>query len=298
MSFPMTEKTSPLLGLLCAVMIVLIWSGFILVSRMGALSPLSIYDMAALRFGFAGFLLLPATWLWWPRRLNLTQILLLSAGTGAPYVLLAYAGFSFAPVSHGGVFINGILPIFTTLISIIWLGLRPPRTVYVAICIILLGCSLTAFAKGGVGSSSSWIGDLLFSLAALIMAAYMPATKAWKITLKELLSFVPFVNALIFLPLWYFFLPSHLDEASLNDIFLQMLYQGLGPSIFGLIFFFLAIKHLGATPTACVLALVPSLASLMGIPILGDIPHILEWIGMGLVCLGILLSLKSKEALK
>jgi drug/metabolite transporter (DMT)-like permease len=178
------------------------------------------------------------------------------------------------------------------------LKIRPTRLVYVSIGIILIGCALTAFSKDGFGDQNSWIGDLLFSTAAFIMAIYMPATKAWKVSIKELLSFLPFTNAILYLPIWYFFLESHLDQASTHDILLQMLYQGLGPSIMGLVFFFLAIKHLGATPTAAVLALVPSIAALIGIPLLGDIPQFYEWIGMGLVSLGILLTLLPKRAKK
>lgn len=292
------EKTSPLFGFFCALVIVALWAGFIVVSRMGAISPLSIYDIAALRFAFAATLLLPATYLWWPWRLKLWQIIVLAAGTGVPYVLLAYAGFLFAPTSHGGVFINGTLPVFTTLISIIWLGLRPTPLAYSAIAVILVGCTLTAFARGGFGGSDSWIGDVLFCSASLIMAIYMPATKAWKLSLKELLSFIPFTNAVIYLPIWYFSLESHLDEASMDDILLQTLFQGLGPSILGLVFFFLAIKHLGTTPTAAILAIVPSLAAIMGILFLGDIPHIYEWVGMGLVTLGILMTLLPKHVQK
>jgi len=291
---PLKDPVSPGLGILSALFIAALWSGFIVVSRMGAQSPLTVYDMAALRFGFAGLILLPATYLWWPWRLKFWQILILAAGTGVPYALFAYAGFLFAPVSHGGVFINGALPIFTTLVSLVWLKIYPNKRTWFAIFVILLGCGLTAFAKDGLGGSDSWIGDALFMAAAFVMAVYMPATKIWKLTLKELLSFVPFVNALLFLPVWYFFLPSNMGEASQFDILLQMLYQGLGPSLLGLVFFFLAIKHLGATPTAAILALVPSIAALMGIPLLGDIPHISEWVGMGLVTLGIWITLRAK----
>lgn len=290
------DQTSPLFGVLCALIIAALWAGFVVVSRMGAKSPLTIFDMATLRFGFAGLLLLPATYLWWPTRLKIWQIILLAGGTGVPYALFAYAGFLFAPVSHGGVFINGTLPIFTTLVMFFWVGSKPNRQTLLAIGVILFGCGLTAFAKDGFGGSQSLVGDLLFATAALVMALYMPATKIWHLTLKELLSFVPFVNAVLFIPIWFFFLPSNLGAASTSDILLQMIYQGLGPSILGLVFFFLAIKHLGATPTAAILALVPSIAALMGIPLLGDIPVVYEWVGMGLVTIGIWLTLKAKAA--
>ena len=291
-----SEGTSPLLGVFSALLVALIWSGFVVISRMGAKSPLTIYDMAALRFGFAGLLLLPATYLWWPRRLKIWQVLILAAGPGVPYALLAYGGFLFAPVSHGGVFINGILPVFTTFIALVWMGIKPTGRSLFAIFIILTGCALTAFSKGGFAGSNSFIGDLLFAASALLLAIYMPATKIWKLTLKELLSFIPFVNAILFIPIWFVALPSNLKAAPWHDIFLQMIFQGLGPSILGLVFFFLAIKHLGATPTAAILAIVPSIAALMGIPLLGDIPLTLEWVGMGFVTIGIWLTLRAKPS--
>jgi drug/metabolite transporter (DMT)-like permease len=290
------EHTSPVFGIFCALVIAGLWAGFVVVSRMGAKSPLTIYDMAALRFGFAALLLLPATYIWWPSRLKIWQVILLAGGTGVPYVLFAYAGFNYAPVSHGGVFINGTLPIFTTLVMFFWSGAQPNKVTMLAISVILMGCGLTAFAKDGFDGSETLLGDFLFATAAFTMALYMPATRIWKLTLKELLAFVPFVNALLFIPVWYLFLPTNLEGASTSDILLQMIYQGLGPSILGLVFFFLAIKHLGATPTAAILALVPSIAALMGIPLLGDIPIVWEWAGMGLVTIGIWLTLKGKAA--
>ncbi|WP_135077080.1 DMT family transporter [Terasakiella sp. SH-1] len=291
---PLTEeKTSPLLGFICAVLMAGIWAGFIVVSRLGALSPLTIYDMAALRFGFAGLLLLPATYLWWPRHLSLFQILVLAGGTGVPYVLLAYTGFLFAPVSHGGVFINGTLPIFATLITVVWLGSRPSVQTWIAIFVILSGCALTAFAKDGFGNLNSLIGDAFFMTAAFSMAVYMPATRTWTVSLKELLAMVPIVNAVLFIPIWWLFLPTNLAASPMEDILIQMIYQGLGPSILGLIFFYLAIKHLGTTPTAAIVAVVPTIASLAGIPILQETPVPLEWIGMFLVTTGIWLTLRA-----
>jgi len=288
------NEISLAIGLFSALFIAGLWSGFVVVSRIGAQSPLTVFDMTTLRFGFAGLIMLPATFMWFPKRLKLWQIIALAGGPGVPYVLFAYSGFLFAPVSHGGVFINGALPIFTTIVTIAWLKIWPSRMMWLAIIIILAGCSLTAFAKDGLGGSDTLIGDMLFICAALVMALYMPATKIWKLTVKELLSFVPLVNAILFIPVWYFFLPSNLEAASTYDILLQMLFQGLGPSILGLVFFTLSIKHLGPTPTAAILALVPSIAALMGIPLLGDIPHIYEWVGMGFVTAGIWLTLKAK----
>src|SRR5882757_7016543 len=90
-------------GALYGVAAVTIWSGWIVVARLGLRSSLTPWDIAALRFGVAGLLLLPyvvrkgiaVERLGW---IGLAAIVL---GGGAP-VLLANAGLLFAPAAHAG----------------------------------------------------------------------------------------------------------------------------------------------------------------------------------------------------
>ena len=102
-------------GLLAAVFILVIWSGFIVFARAGVLSGLTPYDVAALRRIVAGVLTLPFAIAWWPRNLPLkVQALLALAGPGAIYSMMMFAGLANASAAYGGVFANGALPIFTT----------------------------------------------------------------------------------------------------------------------------------------------------------------------------------------
>lgn len=289
------DSPSFALGLFSAFAVAAIWSGFIVVSRIGAQSELTIYDIAGLRFAFIGTLTLPFAIKYWPRHFNWKQVLILAGGTGVPYCLLAYGGFVFAPTAHGGVFINGALPIFTTLLALVWFKTRPNTMTTLAIFVLAGGCALTAFAQQGIRFDESLIGDGLFLSAALVMSVYMLATRAWKLNVKELIAVVPFTNAVLYVPIWLLFLPTNLSTAPMDDILLQMFYQGLGPSLGGLLFLFLATKHIGPTPTSAVLAGVPAIAALMGIPLLGETPVLFEWIGMGLVTFGILLTLIAKR---
>ena len=48
-----------LMGVLAGVGVLLVFSGFLVVSRFGATSTLTVYDMAALRFGIAGICTIP-----------------------------------------------------------------------------------------------------------------------------------------------------------------------------------------------------------------------------------------------
>src|SRR5438477_9874476 len=85
-------------GALYGLAAVSIWSGWIVVARLGLRTSLTPWDIAALRFGVAGFLLLPYVCkkgLAIERRgwVGLAAIVL---GGGAP-VFLANSGLLFAP---------------------------------------------------------------------------------------------------------------------------------------------------------------------------------------------------------
>ena len=94
-------------------------------SMLGTLTP---WDLAALRFGVAGPLLLPivvrhglggAAGIGWGRAL------VLAITAGAPYTLILYAGLALAPAGHGAVIITGATPLVSTLLVWLWLGDRP-----------------------------------------------------------------------------------------------------------------------------------------------------------------------------
>ena len=94
-------------------------------SMLGTLTP---WDLAALRFGVAGPLLLPivvrhgladAAGIGWGRGV------VLAITAGAPYTLALYAGLALAPAGHGAVIITGATPLVSTLLVWLWLGDRP-----------------------------------------------------------------------------------------------------------------------------------------------------------------------------
>ena len=56
------------LGVAAGVGVLILFSGFLVVSRFGATSTLTVYDMAALRFGIAGLCTIPVMFfVRWPR---------------------------------------------------------------------------------------------------------------------------------------------------------------------------------------------------------------------------------------
>src|SRR5512138_3077452 len=98
-------------GLTCAFSVLFIWAGFILVSRFSAKGCLTSWDLAALRFSGAFVAALPLLAKHGRPRLTARQAagIVVTAGLGFP--LLAFAGFQYAPASHGGVMLPGMLPL-------------------------------------------------------------------------------------------------------------------------------------------------------------------------------------------
>ena len=288
-------------GLIAAVAILAIWSGFIVFSRAGVLDGLSPYDVAALRFMVAGALTLPFAAAWWPRHLPLrVQALLAIAGPGALYGVMMFAGLVHASAAYGGIFSNGALPIFTMLMALVVTGLRPRKRQILGALAIIAGGVLVAWRGLTVEEAGGDValGIALFLGASGLIATYIYALKHFQVTPRQALAIVNVPNALIYLPIWYLFLPSSMAEVPLQTVLAQAAFQGLGPGFLAVMVFAALAFHLGATPTAAVSAAVPAAAAVLAIPVLGEIPTPLEWAGIAVVTAGLALVLLVREGAK
>lgn len=282
-----------LLGTAAALSVVLFWSGWVVVSRLGVTNNLTVYDITGFRFSIGAGVVLPyiiwrRTW----RGLTPVRVMVLTLTAGIPYALLSYFGFTYAPAAHGGVFMNGCLPIFTTLFGWIWVKQRSRFSQLVGLGIILIGVTLVGyegFASSGGGKTL--IGDFLFLAAIALFAVFMVANKVWEITPGQVLFSVTIVSAFVYIPIWLLWLDSNLVNAPRSEILLQGAYQGLIPSVLGISFLSIAVRNLGASETSVFISAVPVLAALAAIPILGEIPGLPAWIGMAMVTVGILLAM-------
>ena len=288
---PMSAPASLFIGWLAAFGAVVVWSGWVVVSRLGIIQTLTIYDLMALRFFVAAVAIAPFLWRYWPHHLRWWQTMLISLGQGAPYLALAFGGLHFAPASHAGIMMNGTLPVFAALLGWLFLNDRPDRWRCVGMLAILIGCSLIGWDRESAGAEpDAWIGHLMFLAAALLVAANLIGTKAWQLTGLQMMVLIPTVNLLWFGPIYLAYLPKAIGEAPWTEILLQGAYQGLGPGLFGLLWFANAIRSIGASPTAAVMAMAPGMAALLAIPILGEWPSDFAWTGLILTTGGILLT--------
>lgn len=282
-------------GLLAATGVLFVWSGFIIFGRAGVLAGLTPYDLVAGRFIVAGALILPFTFKWWPRHLPVRiQVALALVGPGAAYSLLMFTGLGNASAAYAGVFANGALPLFTMVMVAVLNAAAPKRIEVAAASVIILGGVMVGWSGLNKGGKDVAEGIVMFLIAASLVAGYLYLVRQWKVTPQQGLVVANVPNALIFVPLWFFFLPSTMMETDWQMVAAQMLFQGLGPGVLALMLFTMAAYHLGPTPMAMIAAAVPATATLLAIPVLAEVPTHLEWGGIVTVTLGLGLMLRAR----
>ncbi len=256
-------------GYLFAAGTVLIWSGFVLMARLGGKSPLTTYDLTALRFGVAALLLFPA-WLFWKRvpLFNRRMLALVLSG-GLAYSLVVYAAFKYAPAAHGAVLISGMLPFFVPLCA--WLILREPfrHSLRLALPVIALGLvclGVDVFAQAG----NTWLGDFFMVSSSLIWAVYTVLVRRfgygpWETAIGGVL-----LSALIYLPIYLLFLPKAILQTPLPMVIMQGLYHGVVVVIVAMVLYMAAMVRLGPVKLGSTMALVPAVAGLGSSLVLGE----------------------------
>jgi drug/metabolite transporter (DMT)-like permease len=287
------NRGSIIWGGIAAICVVFFWSGWIVISRLGVTNHLTVYDVTGLRYSIGAAVALP--YIIWSRAwrgLTPLRTIILTLTAGVPYALLSYFGLVYAPAAHGGVFLNGCLPIFTTFFAWIWIGQRSQFSQTVGLGIILAGVTLVGY-EGFLSSDGgmTWIGDFLFLAAIALFAVFMVANRVWSVLPGQVIFAATIVSAVFYIPIWLFWLDSNLAVAPSSEILLQGAYQGLVPSVLGIACLNIAVRHIGPRATSVFLSAVPVVAALTAIPILDELPGLPAWIGMITVTFGILLAL-------
>jgi len=294
-----TTPTQRLLGFCAASIIVCLWSGWIVTTRSGATSPLTIYDIAVLRFGVSGLIAFPFLMYFraW-RGLTIKKMLITSQAAGILYILIIFGAFKLAPAAHGGVFMNGVLPAITMLLGWMWFRDIPHKMQLAGTCLIVVGAAMTLLGSDQSNTPNAWQGDLLFIAAGLFFATYMVLTRLWQLTNLQILFCSSVVNGFIIVPIWYLFLPSGILETALPEIVLQVVYQGIVATLIGMLLVAFAVRHIGAPTVAAFMSAVPGVAALLGLLILGEEFGLLGWLSLLVLTPGILMTaiFKSKPA--
>jgi drug/metabolite transporter (DMT)-like permease len=280
-------------GFLAATIVVLCWSGFNIVSRLAGRSALTPYDLAALRFGIAGLVMLPL-FIRVARRSNRSQLIQFSVVTffgSIGYALAAYTGFSFAPAAHAGVLVNGGIPFATAIIAWLALGQRPFGRGLMALAIALAGICLIgaqSFMHNEPGSRQ-WIGDMAFFYAAVSWAIAGLLMRKWRMKPIDTTAMMVGISMLLYLPIYLLFLPNALALATTDQLLLQGVYQGVIAATMAGIFYNYANHTIGPHKASLMLALVPGVTAIAAVPFLDETLTLITIVGVLLVTCGAVL---------
>ena len=278
-------------GLLAAA----IWASYSVLARLGVKAGLSPADMSLLRFAPGALLTLPLLWRWgwrdlagigWGRGLLLTLL----AGPG--FSLLFMTGFSLAPLAHGAV----IAPSGQMLAGLglsAWLTHQPlARESLVGAGFVLLGL----FFMGGDSllhgeGGATLLGDLLFAVAGLCWGLFGTLSRRWQVDPLRVTVVVVVLSFLLFAPPYLALADlGRLANAGVGMLAMQLLAQGLGAGLVAVLAYSRAAALLGAGRAAFFGAMVPGAASLLAIPVLGEVPTTLQVLGIGSVVTGLLIA--------
>lgn len=276
-------RSSTLQGYLAALATVVIWAGFILISRLGGKTALTGWDIVALRLGTASLVLLPfslsfpaGTW----RSLRMWAMALIG---GLIFLVFVYAGFKRAPAAHGGILLPGMQPFLVTALAWLLMGSRPSRLRLFGLIPIAAGVACVAAPQllGAHSGPSTLNGDLLLLGGSIAWATYSVLVKKWVVDAWLLTRFVALASTLVYMPIYLLWLPKGVDQVPMSMLLLQGLYQGLGPTIIAMLLFLRAVAILGAERTGALVALVPVMAGLGAVPMLGE--PLTGWLVAGLL---------------
>ncbi len=278
----MPDRNLLLRGYLAAFFTLVTWTGFSLVSRVGGKSPLTPYDIIALRLITASLVLLPIAWrklpagAWRDGRLWILSLL-----GNLIYCLLVYRGFKYAPAAHGAILLSGLQPFLISAVAWLIVGTRPSRKRLIGLFFIAAGIGCAATPYFSDGSPDALLGDFLILVGSICWAVYSVLATRWGYSPWTLTCAVALGSAVLYLPAYALWLPKRLVAAPLSMIVLQCAFQGIVATVLSMLAYLKAISLLGTERAAAFLALVPIVTGIVAVPLLGE--PLTGWLLSGLV---------------
>ncbi len=280
-----------LAGLGWAALTVAIFSGWFVVTRFSVTRELQIWDITAFRFGVGAIVLAPAI-LRRGTRLPLSawgEGLVFTMLWGLPFVLLVALGLRLTSAAQAASITPTMMPLFAGLFAWVFLRERQGPLRWLGYAAIFAGVAGLLAAGTAAHGALDPVGLGALLAAAAMWAIYTLLFKRSGLTSLQAAALICIWSAVLFLPAYWLFGLSHLHRASIQEIALQAMYQGVLLSCVAIVTYNRAVSLLGAAAATALLALIPVTTSLLAIPILGEIPAATECAAIAVIVIGVLL---------
>jgi drug/metabolite transporter (DMT)-like permease len=270
-------------GIFWALATVAVWAGWVVATRYAVVdSPLNAFDLVAICYCVSGLLFLPLFLARLVRReLPRSTIQLgIFLGYGAPFRLVATAGFIFAPASHGAALTPGVLPFFAAIYAVLLFGERLTRQRIAGLALILAGVVIIGGHGLWFAPGTQRIGHALFLIGSLLLATY-------GVSALDGATIVAVYSMLLYCPIYFGIRGAYIFSVGWPTLLLQCVIQGLIAGALSVVVYGRAIALLGNAPAATFMSLMPAAVTLLGLPVVGERPSPLEVGGIAAVSLGV-----------
>jgi len=269
-----------------------IWGLLQVSGRLAATGGLTPFDLAALRFGTAGLILLP----WLARRglgsmggVGWSRALALVALIGPPFFMTMMGGYLFAPLAHGATILPATFSVAGLVLGAVIFAEALTAARIAGAAVVVLGLGLVAGTGLLHASGLTPLGDAMFAAAALMWAGATVLVRRWRVSPMQTTATVAVLSATIFLPLYLAFgTPGHLVALPFGTLLFHVAVSGVLAGIVAVLAFTRSVELLGPGRAALYPALVPAFATLLGVPLLGEAPNAVQAGGLLLVTAGLL----------
>jgi drug/metabolite transporter (DMT)-like permease len=287
-------------GLAFGLLATVIWGGFLVVSRYGVGAGLRVTDLAFLRYLTAGLILLPWLLRHSPYRLagvGWRKGASLAFLAGPLFIIVGASGYRFAPLAHAAVIQLGMLTLVSMLFAALVLGERPTLKRLAGLAIVVAGLAVTAGPGLLRGSSTAWIGDLLFALAGSMWALFSVLQRRWGVAPLAATAVVSVLSAVVYAPVYLATEGLRIfSTISPTVLLVEIVAQGVLSGVVALFAFSRAVQDLGASRAALFPALSPGVAILLGIPVTGEVPSLIQLTGLAILTMGLVVAVRGNQA--
>ncbi|HSI40434.1 MAG TPA: DMT family transporter [Xanthobacteraceae bacterium] len=270
---PAAQRRDRLIGTASALLAIGIWGLWIVSTRHAVTGHLSPAALGWLRYIVPAVVLAPA---WrrvgpWPRR-GLVPFLFCFFGSGVLFFLLVGNAMRFAPAADVGPLLPGTMPLIVALVSVLWFGERLGRLRWIGFACIALGVLVLGGRGIAMPADGAWRGHVLLLSCAVLWAGYTLMFPRTGFSATETVGLIGLWSVVLLTPVGLPGVIAAVQDGYGVEVLLQLLVQGVGSGVVALIAFGTAIARLGSSKAAAFTGLVPALAALLAVPLLGEHP--------------------------
>lgn len=284
----MSEETKPWLGMLGGLIAVLIWSGWIVATRDAMSSQTDALILAMMRNGLPVLILAPV-WLRRgivPKGAHLPSILWMTLGWGAPFTLFVGAGLEHVPAGLFGPLVPGLAPLIVAGLAWAFFANKPGRGVILGL--VLMAIALVSVLGQWIaeGNWSEMQGMPYLLMASLGISIFTVNMARSGLNPVEATAYIC-LYSLPIIALFFLIRPDAFTGETLQTLGWHALMQGVITGLGAVLAYGIAIRHLGAVRASTANALVPVVAAILAMSILGESLTWIDWVAIFFSSLGV-----------